>query len=133
VNRPTNGTIEAAVSDAVVRFQREQLGRGPEQVRAHLVGDLIIVRCTGIFTQTEARLAVSEDGRKLIRSSRQELRSINHAEIEELIASITECAVVRSYGDVDVSAAELMEVYVLDIDMEKRLLRAELDNLSGLK
>lgn len=132
MNKPTRGNIEASIADAVVRFQREQLGRGPEQVRAHLVGDLIIVRCSGIFTQTESRLAVSEDGRKLIRSSRQELRAINHLEIEDIIACITSCIVVRSYGDVNVDAAELMEVFVLNVDLEKRLLRSELDKLSGL-
>ena len=42
------------------------------------------------------------------------------------------CKVVRSYCDVDVMAAEQMEVYVLDTDVEKRLLRQDLDHLSGL-
>jgi uncharacterized protein YbcI len=123
LSRPTRGTIEAEAANAVVRFQREQQGRGPADVRAHLVGDLLLVRCTGIFTQTEARLAVTEEGRKLIKSARQELRSINHAEIEAIVAGIVGCGVVRSYYDIDVEAAEQVEVYVLEMDIEKRLLR----------
>ena len=132
VSRPTKGTIEAEVANTVVRFQREQHGRGPSDVRAHLLGDLILVRCAGIFTPTEARLAATEEGRRLIKSARQELRSIHHAEIEGLIAGIAGCKVVRSYCDVDVQAAEQMEVYVLEADIEKRLLRQDLDHLSGL-
>ena len=29
---------------AVVRFHREQQGRGPADVRAHIVGDVLLVR-----------------------------------------------------------------------------------------
>ena len=123
MSRPTKGTIEAEVSNAVVRFQREQQGRGPSDARAHLVGELILVRCTGIFTPTEARLAVTDEGRRLIKSARQELRSISHAEIEAIIADIAGCAVLRSYGDLNVEVAEQVEVYVLDADLEKRLAR----------
>ena len=123
--QPTQGTIEAGVASAVVRFHREQIGRGPSEVKAHLSGDLLLVRCTGIFTPTEARLAISEEGRKLIRSSRQELRSINHLEIEQVIEEIVGCKVLRSYCDMAVEAAEQIEVYVLELDMERRLVRSE--------
>ena len=132
MNRPTKGAIEAEIANAVVRFQREQQGRGPADVRAHLIGDLVVVRCSGIFTPSETRLIASEEGRKLIRSARQELRAIHHAEIEGLVGAATGCRVLRSYADVDVEAAEQMEVYVLESDIEKRLLRQELDRLSGL-
>src|SRR5437588_500730 len=98
---PTKGSIEAEIANAVVRFQREQQGRGPADVRAHLVGDLVLVRCTGIFTAIEARLASTEEGRKLIKSARQELRAINHREIEEVIAGIVGCNVLRSYFDLN--------------------------------
>ena len=123
MNRPTRGAIEAAVANACVRFQREQQGRGPNDLRVHLLGDLLLVRSTGILTQTEARLAATEEGRRLIKSARQELRTINHQEIEELLAAIIGCPVVRSYYDVDVTAAEQMEVYVLERDLEKVLLK----------
>jgi uncharacterized protein YbcI len=124
-NRPTRGTIEAEVASAVVRFQREQHGRGAAEVRAFLVGDLLLVRSMGIFTPIEAHLYASEEGRRLIKSARQELRSINHADIENLLAGIVGCRVLRSFYDVDVEAAEQMEVYVLVASLEKQLLRSE--------
>lgn len=125
----TKGSIESEVANAVVRFQREQQGRGATTVRAHLLGDLIVVRCSGIFTATEAHLAASEDGRRLIKSARQELRSINRGEIEGILARIVGCEVTRSYYDVDVDAVEQVEVYVLSVDMEKRLLWNDADKV----
>lgn len=113
------------MANAVTKFQREQQGRGATDIRAHLLGDLIVVRCGGIFTPTEAHLAVSEEGKRLIKSARQELRSINRAEIEGIIGKIAGCPVLRSYFDVQVDAAEQVEVYVLAEDMEKRILRSE--------
>src|SRR5260370_40588048 len=97
VSRLTRGTIEAQVANAIVQFQREQQGRGPADVRVHLIGDLILARCTGIFTLTETRLAVSEEGRRLIKSARQELRAITRTDQESLIADIVGCKVIRSY------------------------------------
>lgn len=130
---PTKGGIEAEIAKAVVKFHREQQGRGPADVHAHIVGGLVLVQCTGILTVNEGKLAVSEEGRRLILSARRELRSINHLEIEESIAAIVEATVLRSYGDVNVEAGELMEVYVLDTDVERRLLRQDLNRLGELK
>ena len=121
MERPTKGTIEAEVANAVARFHREQQGRGAADVRVHLLGDLVIVRCAGIFTPTEAHLAATVEGRRLIKSARRELRAINHGEIETIIGNIVGAGVQRSYGDVDVDAAEQMEVFVLESDVEKRL------------
>ena len=119
--RKTKGTIEADISNAVVRFQREQQGRGPTEVWAHLAASMLFVRSSGIFTQTEAHLAATEEGRRLIKSARVELRSINKAEIEEIVAGIAECKVLRSYYDVDVEAGEQVEAFVLERDVERAL------------
>jgi uncharacterized protein YbcI len=124
--------VEADVASASVKFQREQQGRGPSDVKAHLVGDMLLVRSAGIFTTTEEKLSASEEGRRLIRSARHEMRSISRSEIENTISVITGIRVLRSYFDVDVAAAEQVEVYVLEADLERRLLRKDLDQLSGL-
>ena len=125
----TKGSIEADIANAVVRFQREQQGRGATEVRAYLLGEMIVVRCAGIFTPTEARLAASDEGRRLIKSARQELRSINRTDIETILAGIVGADICRSYYDVDVDAAEQVEIYVLGIDIEKRLMRQDIDRL----
>ena len=132
MSRLTRGTIEAQVAAAVVQFQREQQGRGPSNVRVNLIGDLLLVRSTGIFTPTELKLLHTEEGKRIVKSARQELRSIVRGDQEALISAIAACRIVRSYGDIDVDAAEQVEVFVFEADMEKRLLRQELDALNSL-
>ena len=133
IKRMSKGSLEAEIANAVVRFQREQQGRGAVDVHAHIIGDLVLVRSTGIWTPVEAKLAASDEGRKLIKSSRQELRSINHQEIEAIVAQIVGFQVVLSFFDVDVEAAEQVEVYVLDADVERKLLRQDLNALNQRK
>ena len=120
MNFPTKGALEAEIASAITRFHREQQGRGPGEVRAFLVGDMILVRCTQIFTPIEAHLSASDEGRKLIKSARRELRSINHDEIEGVIGELVSCAVARSYCDLNVEAAEQIEVYMLEQNLEKQ-------------
>jgi uncharacterized protein YbcI len=119
----TKGQIEAEVSNAAVRFQREQHGRGPADVRSYLVGDMLLVRSTGIFTQTESHLVTTDEGRRLIMSARHELRSINVRDMEEIVAGIVGCPVLWSYYDVNVEAAEQVEVYILAATFEDRIRR----------
>ena len=118
---PSKGALEAEIANAVTRFHREQQGRGPGDVRAFIVGDMVLVRCQSIFTPVEAHLSASDEGRKLIKSARQELRSINHAEIEEILAALLGCAVLRSHCDLSVECAEQVEVYILAQNLEKIL------------
>jgi len=132
VERVTKGAIEAEAASAVARFQREQHGRGANDIRAHLVGDMLVVRSGGIWTPTETRLAASPEGRRLIQSARRELRSIHRPEIEGIVAGIVGVAVLRSYYDVHVEDAEQVEVYMLAADVDKKLLRQDVERLNSL-
>lgn len=123
----TKGQIEAEVAAAAARLQREQHGRGPKDVRVSLIGDALLIRSVGIFTAIEEKLLSTEEGQGLVRSARRELRSISRQSVEAVVADITEACILRSYYDVDVAASEQVELFVLDQDVEKRLLRAELN------
>jgi len=50
----TRGEMEAAVCDGISRFQQEFLGRGPKQIRAFLLGDLVVVRMQGVVRSPAA-------------------------------------------------------------------------------
>ena len=49
-----------------------------------------------------------------------------------MISGIVGAKVLRSYYDMNVQGAEQVEVFVLETDLEKRLLRQELDHLNSL-
>jgi uncharacterized protein YbcI len=64
------GEIEAAVCDGLARFEQDYMGRGPKQIQAHLIGDLLVVRLRGALTAAEQHLVQSlpaEKGRDLLK------------------------------------------------------------------
>ncbi|MFM9058285.1 MAG: DUF2294 domain-containing protein [Planctomycetaceae bacterium] len=52
----SQGEIEAAVCDGISRFQQEFVGRGPRDIHAHLLGNLLVVRLQGVLTPAERQL-----------------------------------------------------------------------------
>jgi uncharacterized protein YbcI len=46
----TRGEIEAAICEGITRFEQEYMGRGPKDIHAHLIGDLLVVRLRGVLT-----------------------------------------------------------------------------------
>jgi uncharacterized protein YbcI len=40
----TKGEIEAAICDAIGRFEQEYMGRGPKYIHAYLIDNIIFVR-----------------------------------------------------------------------------------------
>ena len=37
----TQGEIESAIREGVSRFEQDYMGRGPKDIRAHLLGDML--------------------------------------------------------------------------------------------
>ena len=66
----TQGKIEAAMCEGMTRFEQEYMGRGPKDIRAHLLGDLLVVRLRGVLTAAEQQLVQAlpaEKGRDLLK------------------------------------------------------------------
>jgi uncharacterized protein YbcI len=55
----TKGEIEAAISEGIIHFEQEYMGRGPKDIHAHLLGDLLVVRLQGVLTAAEQHLVVN--------------------------------------------------------------------------
>jgi uncharacterized protein YbcI len=53
----TKGQIEAEISQAILKFEKEHIGRGPEEIRTFVVADMIVVRERGVLTPAEIHLA----------------------------------------------------------------------------
>lgn len=52
----TQGEVEALVCEGITRIEQEYMGRGPKQIQAHLVGDILLVRLHGVLTPAEQQL-----------------------------------------------------------------------------
>ncbi len=69
----TQGEIEAGICDGMSRLQQEHMGRGPRDICAPLIGDLLVIRLQGVLTAPEQQLARShraEKGRDLLKQVR---------------------------------------------------------------
>ena len=69
----TLGELEAAICEGISRFEQEYMGRGPKNIHAHLIGDLVVVRLQGVLTAAEQHLVKTlpaEKGRDLLKQVR---------------------------------------------------------------
>ncbi len=110
----TKGEYEAEISNAVIRFKREYMGRGPQEVRTYLVEDMAVVRLRGVLTPAEQRLAQVEDphrGRDLIKQLRVELIEHGREILEAVIEGILHVRVVSLHTDISTKTGESIIVF----------------------
>jgi uncharacterized protein YbcI len=112
----TQGEIEAAICDGITRFQQEYMGRGPKNIRAHLIGDLVVVRLQGILTAAEQQLVKSlpaEKGRDLLKQVRIQLIETARTVLEAMIQEVTGIKVVSLHHDVSTATGEEVILFTL--------------------
>ena len=49
-NGPTKGESETAIRNAIIKFEQEFMGRGPTEVKAFILHNMVQVRLKGILT-----------------------------------------------------------------------------------
>src|SRR2546430_10084380 len=87
----TQGKIEAAICEGTSRFEQDYMGRGPKDIRAHLLGDLLVVRLQGVLTAAEQQLVKSlpaEKGRDLLKQVRTHLIETARPVMEAMIEKV---------------------------------------------
>ncbi len=110
------GEIEAAVCDGMVRFEQEYMGRGPKQIRAHLIGDLLVVRLQGVLTAAEQHLVTtlpSERGRDLLKQVRTQLIEIARPALDKLVRETTGVATLSLHHDISTRTGEEVIIFAL--------------------
>ncbi|MBD3319884.1 MAG: DUF2294 family protein [Chitinivibrionales bacterium] len=113
----SKGQTEAAISDAVTKFEKDYMGRGPLETRTFIIGDMVIVRLKGILTKAELKLSKSEHqarGRDLVKQVRIELIESNRHLLETMIRTITRRKVISLHTDLSTETGERIIVLVLD-------------------
>jgi uncharacterized protein YbcI len=112
----TQGEIEAAICEVISRFEQQFMGRGPKDIRTHVVDDLVIVRLQGVLTAAEQQLVASlpaEKGRDLLKQVRTQLIETARPVIEALIAEATGAKVLSLHHDISTARGE--EIVVLTL------------------
>ena len=108
----TRGQLEAEFTKAVIKFEKEYLGRGPLEARTFFVQDMILIRLRGIMTPAEVKLAESREGQTLFESSRPLIETIAH--------QIVGCNVISLHTDMSTKTGERVIILTVDTNLEER-------------
>jgi uncharacterized protein YbcI len=112
----TQGEIEAAVCKGISHFEQEYMGRGPKDIRAHLIGDLVVVRLQGVLTAAEQHLVATlpaEKGRDLLKQVRTQLIETARPTLETLIHEITGIKPLSLHHDISTRTGEEIVIFTL--------------------
>ena len=115
--KKTKGRMEAEISEAVIKFEKEYMGRGPLETKAYIIDDLVLVRLRKVLTQAECQLAKTSDagkGRDLIKQVRIELLERGRSLLEVVIEAITERKVKSLHTDISTKTGERIIIFTLD-------------------
>ncbi|MEK6600508.1 MAG: DUF2294 domain-containing protein [Candidatus Binatota bacterium] len=119
----TKGEVETEISNAMVQFEIDYMGRGPKEARTHIIEDMVLVRLKGVLTPAEQQLTKSVDGVELIKKVRATLIESAKPILFQVIGDITGVRAVGLHTDISTVAGERVIVFVLDRDLEKTLPR----------
>ena len=112
----TQGEIEAAVGEAISRFEQEFMGRGPKDVHVHLIGDLLVVRLKGVLTAAEQQLVKTlpaEKGRDLLKQVRTHLVETARPLLEAVVEEATGVRPVSLHHDISTVTGEEVILFAL--------------------
>ncbi|MBM4152475.1 MAG: DUF2294 domain-containing protein [Kiritimatiellaceae bacterium] len=106
---PKKTQIEHQISDAIINFEKEYMGRGPLETQTYIIDNMILVRLKGVLTRAELQLVKSEDtdrGRKLIKEVRIELIEKGRPLLDAAVEAITGQKVVSLHTDISTVTGE---------------------------
>jgi uncharacterized protein YbcI len=120
VKHKTKGQIEAQISEAIIKFEKEYMGRGPQETKTYIIRDIVFVRLKGVLTPTEEQLAKSAEGAELIKKARMQLLEGARVLLENIISDITSCQVKSLHTDISTKTGERIIVFTLDQNLEAK-------------
>ena len=112
----SKGQIEATISEAIIRFEKEFMGRGPLEAKSYIIDDMILVRLKNVLTQAELMLAEASDntnGRELIKKIRITLLEQGRGLLESAIEQIIQTKIVSLHTDISTITGERIILFSL--------------------
>ncbi len=113
----SKGQIEADISEALIKFEKEYMGRGPEETKTYIIGDMVVIRLQRVLTPAEQQLAGASDettGRTLIKRVRTELLEKARPLLEQIIMELTGKRVKSLHTDISTVTGERVIIFTLE-------------------
>ncbi len=116
----TKGQAESQISEAIIKFEKDYMGRGPTETKTYIIKDMVFVRLKGVLTPAEEQLAKSPEGADLIKKTRVQLLEGARVLLEKMISEITACQVLSLHTDISTKTGERVIIFTLDQNLEDR-------------
>jgi uncharacterized protein YbcI len=92
------------------------MGRGPKDIQAYLLNDLLVVRLKGVLTAAEQHLVKSlsaDKGRDLLKQVRTHLIETARPVMEAMVQDVTGVKVVSLHHDISTMTGEEIVIFTL--------------------
>lgn len=119
MTRKTKGQVEAEISQALVKFELEYMGRGPADAKTHLLRDMVVVRLKGILTPAERQL-VQAEGVELLKQVRAKLLENGRPLLKQSVEKAAGLSVVSMHSDLSTATGERIIIFVLSGNVEEK-------------
>lgn len=116
----TKGQMEAEISNALVQFEKDFMGRGPKETRTFIIEDMVLVRLKGVLTPAEQQLAKTMEGASLVKKLRSNLLEQAREMLTEVIEGITGLKTISLHTDISTNSGERVILFVLSEKLEER-------------
>ena len=121
----SKGMIEAEISEAIIKFEKEYMGRGPIETKTYIIDDMIIVRLKGVLTKAEEQLAKSDEGLVLIKKVRVKLLEEARSLLKAIVDDLTGSTVKSMHTDISTISGERIIIFTMDTNIEKNYLKKQ--------
>ena len=118
MNRNTKSEVETFIRNAIIKFEQEFMGRGPTDVKAFILRDMVLVRLKGVLTPAERQLAKNVEGVDMVKRMRQNLIAQGREKLCSQIAAITGTEVTGLFTDIETQIGERVMVFTLEHDLD---------------
>jgi len=116
----TVGQVEAEISNALIQFEKDFMGRGPKETKAYIIEDMVLVRLKGVLTPAEQQLAKNAAGTDLIKQIRSNLLEQARELLSGTIEEITGLKVISLYTDISTKTGERVILFTLNENLAER-------------
>jgi uncharacterized protein YbcI len=117
LTKRTKGQLEAEICGAVIKFEKEFMGRGPLETKAYIIDDMVLVRLKNVLTQAELRLANvrdKKDGRELVKRIRITLLEQGRPLLEAAVGNILGIKVISLHTDISTVTGERVILFTVE-------------------
>ncbi|MFH1258895.1 MAG: DUF2294 domain-containing protein [Elusimicrobiota bacterium] len=116
----TKGQVESLISEALIKFEKEYMGRGPIETKTYLIKDMIFVRLKGVLTPAEEQLTKTVEGADLIKKIRVQLLENGRPLLQKIVLDVTGCQVKSLHTDISTKTGERVIIFILEEDLENK-------------